>query len=147
MTAKTEKSTTKAETPAIKPFSLSDFFALAAIEKGKKLPLTLPDGTPTEHYLIVVSSDAPAARRRLLELSREGRDRDEAKLSLDEIYEITSAGTLKYRSALVIGWSFDVPFSTEAVTELLAQNPGLSQEVEALASNRSRFFAPDSTAS
>ena len=29
---------------AIKPFALSDFFTLGALEKGKKLPLTLPDG-------------------------------------------------------------------------------------------------------
>ena len=42
--------TTKAEKAAatIKPFALSDFFTLGALEKGKKLPLTLPDGTEGE---------------------------------------------------------------------------------------------------
>ncbi|MCQ9423483.1 phage tail assembly chaperone [Pseudomonas sp. LJDD11] len=140
--------TTKAKAEAqVKNFELSDFFTMPAIQKGKKLPLTLPDGTETPHYLVVTSSDAAIARRTLLELSREGRDRDESKLSTDEVFEITQAGTIKYRSALVIGWSFDVPFSVEAVSELLAQNPGLAQEVESLAGNRSRFFAADSTTS
>lgn len=89
----------------------------------------------------------PAARRKLLELGREGRDRDESKLTTDEIYDISSANTIKYRSTLVIGWSFDAPFSTDAVAELLTQNPGLAQEVEALASDRGRFFAPELKAS
>lgn len=141
MTAKT-----KAEAQT-KTFELSDFFTLATIEKGRKLPLTLPDGTKTDHYLLVIGSDAPAARRKLLELGREGRDRDESKLTMDEIYDISSAGTIKYRSALVIGWSFDAPFSADAVAELLTQNPGLAQEVEALASDRGRFFAPELKAS
>ena len=135
------------EVAEIKTFALADFFTLPALEAGKKLPLTLPDGTETEHYLIVIGADAPAARRRLLELGREGRDRDESKMSDDEVYDINTANTIKYRSSLVIGWSFDAPFSTEAAAELLAQNPGLSQEIELLASNRSRFFAQDSKAS
>ncbi|MCO8160717.1 phage tail assembly chaperone [Pseudomonas sp. 21LCFQ010] len=139
--------TNKTKNAPVKAFALSDFYTLAAIEKGKKLPLTLPDGSETDQFLIVTSADSAAARRVLLELSREGRDRDESKLSSDEIYDITQAGTIKYRSALVIGWSFEAPFSAQAVSELLTQNPGLAQEVEALAGNRSRFFAPDSTAS
>jgi hypothetical protein len=135
------------EAAEIKTFALADFFTLPALEAGKKLPLTLPDGTETEHYLIVIGSDAPAARRRLLELSREDRSRDKSKMSDDELYDIETANTIKYRSSLVTGWSFDTPFSKEAVSELLAQNPGLSQEIELLASNRSRFFAQDSKAS
>lgn len=130
-----------------KTFALSDFFTLPALEAGKKLPLTLPDGTETSHYLIVIGADAPAARRRLLELAREGRDRDESKMSDDEVYSVNTANTIKYRSSLVTGWSFDAPFSTEAVAELIEQNPGLSQEIESFASNRARFFAQDSKAS
>lgn len=128
-------------------FALSDFFTLNALEAGKKLPLTLPDGTPTPHYLIVIGQDAPAAKRELLNLARQNRDTDESKLSSDEIYDIQHTGTIKYRSALVTGWSFDAPFSREAVTELLTQNPGLSQEVESFSNNRTRFFAQDSKAS
>lgn len=137
----------KADSAEIKTFELADFYTLPAIQKGKKLPLTLPDGTETPHFLVVTSSDSAIARRTLLELSREGRDRDESKLSADEVFEITQAGTIKYRSTLVIGWSFDAPFSVEAVSELLIQNPGLAQDVESLAGNRSRFFAADSKAS
>lgn len=141
--------TTKAEKAAtpVKPFALSDFFTLTALEAGKKLPLTLPDGTETEHYLIVIGADAPAARRRLLEIAREGRDRDDAKMSADEVYDINSTNTIKYRSSLVTGWSFDAPFSQAAVAELIEQNPGLSQDIEHFASNRSRFFAPELKAS
>jgi hypothetical protein len=132
---------------APKPFALSDFFTLPALEAGKKLPLTLPDGTPTPHYLIVIGGDAPAARKALLEVTRKNRDRDESKLTTDEVYAIQSTGTVEYRSALVTGWSFDTPFSREAVAELLTQNPAIAQEVESFSSNRTRFFAQDSKSS
>jgi hypothetical protein len=141
MAAKPEK------TVAPKTFALADFFTLSALEAGKKLPLTLPDGTETEHYLIVIGADAPAARRRLLEITREGRDRDETKMSTDAIYDINMTNTIKYRSSLVTGWSFDAPFSREAVAELIEQNPGLSQDIEQFSSNRARFFAPELKAS
>ena len=137
----------KSDKAAIKPFALSDFFTLGALEAGKKFPLTLPDGTETEHYLMVIGADAPAARRRLLEITRERRDRDDTKLSADALYDIEAANTIKYRSSLVIGWSFDAPFSTEAVAELIQQNPGLSTDIELFASNRARFFAPELKAS
>ncbi|WP_341519825.1 phage tail assembly chaperone [Pseudomonas sp. G.S.17] len=141
MAAKPEKAVTP------KTFALADFFTLSALEAGKKLPLTLPDGTATDHYLIVIGQDAPVARRALLSLAREGRDKDESKLSSDEIYDIQNTGTIKYRSALVTGWSFDAPFSRDAVAELLTQNPGLAQEVESFSNSRARFFAPELKAS
>lgn len=144
--------TTKAEKAAIeavaeKPFSMADFYTLGALEKGKKLPLTLPDGTETEHYLMVMGSDAPAARKALLEASRMLRGEAKEKMSVDAEAELTQRANLHYLSVLAFDWSFPVPYTKEAVTELLLNNPGLSLEVEKLASDRTRFFAKDSPAS
>ena len=141
--------TTKAEKAAapIKPFALSDFFTLGALEKGKKLPLTLPDGTETEHYLMVMGSDAPAARKAMLEAMRMMRDEAKEKMPVDAEEDLQQRVNLHYRSVLAFDWSFPVPYTKEAVTELLINNPGLALEVEKLASDRTRFFAKDSPAS
>ena len=141
--------TTKAEKAAapIKPFALSDFFTLGALEKGKKLPLTLPDGTETEHYLMVLGADAPAARKALLEATRILRDEGKEGMSVEEEAAISQRANLLYRSALAFDWSLPVPYSKEAIAELLLNNPGLSNDVERLASDRARFFAPELKAS
>lgn len=142
MSAKSEKATT-----AIKPFALSDFFTLGALEKGKKLPLTLPDGTETEYHLMVLGADAPAARKALLEASRILRDEGKEGLSVEAEAEIAQRANLHYRSALAFDWSLPVPYSKEAIAELLLNNPGLANDVERLASDRTRFFAKDLPAS
>jgi len=145
MSTKAEKAATEAV--AEKPFSMADFYTLGALEKGKKLPLTLPDGTETEHYLMVMGSDAPAARKALLEASRMLRGEAKEKMSVDAEAELAQRANLHYLSVLAFDWSFPVPYTKEAVTELLLNNPGLSLEVEKLASDRTRFFAKDSPAS
>ncbi|MGO3578769.1 MAG: hypothetical protein ACTIOI_02790 [Pseudomonas helleri] len=142
MSAKSEKATT-----AIKPFALSDFFTLGALEKGKKLPLTLPDGTETEYHLMVLGADAPAARKALLEATRILRDEGKEGMSVEEEAAISQRANLHYRTALAFGWDFPVEYTKEAITELLLNNPGLSVEVEKLASDRGRFFAPELKAS
>lgn len=144
--------TTKAEKAAIeavaeKPFSMADFYTLGALEKGKKLPLTLPDGTETEYHLMVLGADAPAARKALLEASRILRDEGKEGLSVEAETEIAQRANLHYRSALAFDWSLPVPYSKEAIAELLLNNPGLANDVERLASDRTRFFAKDSPAS
>lgn len=140
---------TKAEkaTAPVKPFALSDFFTLSALEKGKKLPLTLPDGTETEYHLMVLGADAPAARKALLEASRILRDEGKEGLSVEAETEIAQRANLHYRSALAFDWSLPVPYSKEAIAELLLNNPGLANDVERLASDRTRFFAKDLPAS
>ncbi|UHC82259.1 hypothetical protein LS633_28395 [Pseudomonas sp. NIBR-H-19] len=96
---------------------------------------------------MVMGSDAPAARKALLEASRMMRDEAKEKMSVDAEAELAQRANLHYRSVLAFDWSFPVPYTKEAVTELLLNNPGLSLEVEKLASDRNRFFAKDSPAS
>lgn len=141
MTTKTKPAET------IKPFALSDFFTLGALEKGKKLPLTLPDGTETEYHLMVLGADAPAARKALLEATRILRDEGKEGMSAEEEIAITQRANLHYRTVLAFDWSLPVPYSKEAITELLLNNPALANDVERLASDRARFFAPELKAS
>ncbi|VVP89935.1 hypothetical protein PS918_03134 [Pseudomonas fluorescens] len=141
MTTKTKAAET------VKPFALSDFFTLGALEKGKNLPLTLPDGTATEYHLVVLGADAPAARKALLEATRILRDKGKEGMTAEEEDAIAQRANLHYRTALAFDWSLPVPYSKEAVTELLLNNPGLANDVERLASDRARFFAPELTAS
>jgi len=125
----------------IKPFALSDFFTLDALVKGKELPVPKPDGSASGFNLLVMGSDAPAARKALLEATRILRDGAKDDITAEEEAELSHRANLHYRSALAFGWDFPVPYSPEAITELLLNNPGLAVEVEKLASDRARFFA------
>lgn len=137
----------KSDKAAIKPFALSDFFTLGALIKGKQLPVPLPDGTASGFHLMVLGADAPAARKALLEATRILRDEAKEGMTVDQEAEITQRANLHYRTALAFGWDFPVEYTKEAITELLLNNPGLSVEVEKLASDRARFFAPELKAS
>lgn len=122
------------------PFNLSDFFTVPAAQAGKPLPLKKPDGTETEYHLMVLGGDAPEARQALLAASRIFRDERKDEMPEEEKLAITERASLQFRAAIVTGWNLPIPFSKEAVTELLENNPGLAQEIEQFSGDRSRFF-------
>lgn len=124
------------------PFNIADFFTVPAATQGRALPLKKPDGTATEYTLTVIGGDAPAAKQALLEATRIIRDeRDDEKMTDDEKVAVTERATLQFRAALVIGWNLPIEHNRESVTELLANNPGLAQEIEMFSGDRTRFFA------
>jgi hypothetical protein len=122
----------------------SDFFTRAKANEGERMPLTLPDGTATNEWLLIRGVDSDQFRlalddfrRGLLTFASVKDDKEKA--------EKTEAARLRLNAALIIGWSFDAEFSEAALMEFLRESPYITAEVDRFASDRRRFFGKRST--
>lgn len=124
----------------------SDFFTRAKANEGERMPLSLPDGTPTDEWLQIRGVDSDQFRVALDDFRREmlalASLKDEAERA-----EKTEAARLKLNSALVIGWSLEAEFTEAALLEFLREAPYVAAEVDRFASDRRRFFGKRSTGS
>ncbi len=124
----------------------SDFFTRAKASEGERMPLSLPDGTATDEWLLIRGVDADEFRHALDAFRRDlltyAAIKDEAEKA-----EKTEQARLRLNAALVIGWSFDVEFSEAALLEFLRESPYIAAEVDRFASDRRRFFGKRSTGS
>lgn len=124
----------------------SDFFTRQRANEGEKLAIIHPNGTESEHYLIVRSVDSDHYRKARDEAMREalkistmpsGDDRDEAmqKVTIDTL------------ASLIVGWSFEVECNEESIREFLIESPGNADRVDKFAADRARFFTKPVTTS
>ena len=124
----------------------SDFFTRAKANEGERMPLSLPDGTPTDEWLQIRGLDSDEFRRAMDEFRREllalAAVKDEAERA-----EKTEVARLRLNAALVSGWSFEAEFSEASVLEFLRESPYIAAEVDRFASDRRRFFGKRSTGS
>ena len=118
-------------------FSLSDFHSRSKANAGKKLFLTLPDGTVTEEWFLVVNCDSDVMAKAHAQ-SRE----DAVKNRMEPVPDpdFVSKSELKRNSAAVIDWSFPEPFSTEAVSAFLKEAPQIGEQIDRLIYDRQAFF-------
>jgi hypothetical protein len=124
----------------------SDFFTRDRANKGEKLPLSLPDGSPTDEYLNVRGVDSDQFREAVNEYRREligyAAIKDESERARK-----SEQARIKLMCALVIGWSFEAELTQEALAELFSEAPHIADEADKFASDRRRFFRKRSTSS
>lgn len=124
----------------------SDFFTRAKANEGERMSLSLPDGTPTDEWLLIRGVDSDEFRHALDAFRRDlltyASIQDEAEKT-----EKTEQARLHLNAALVIGWSFEAEFSETALLEFLRESPYIAAEVDRFASDRRRFFGKRSTGS
>lgn len=125
---------------------MEQFFTRKKANEGIKVPLFLPDGSPSEHFIMVRSiySDAfrNAERKALRDLpdvalldDEEEKQKGFKDLELDTIV------------ALVCGWSFEQELTDESVRTLLVEAPQIADSVNQIAKKKSLFFKSESKAS
>lgn len=120
--------------------SMEQFFTRDKANEGVKVPLSLPDGTPTEHYLVLRSqwSDAfQQARqdsyRADLEALKDGKEIDATERHI------------AICASLIAGWSFEQELTEANVKKLLREAPQLREMVDRFSSQDARFFGKPST--
>lgn len=122
----------------------SDFFTRAKANEGERMPLALPDGTPTDEWLLIRGVDSDPFRVAMDDYRREmlviASLKDETAKA-----QRTEQARIKLNAALVIGWSFEAPFTEQVLHELLRESPFIASEVDRFASDRRRFFGKRST--
>jgi len=124
----------------------SDFFTRAKANEGERMPLSLPDGTPTDDWLQIRGVDSDEFRHAMDEFRRELLVLASVKDPIER-KEKTDAARLRLNAALVIGWSLDAEFTESALLEFLRESPYITEEVDRFASDRRRFFGKRSTGS
>lgn len=125
---------------------MEQFFTRQKSNEGVVLPLSLPDGSPTEHWIRIRGVDSDEyrkadarARRKAMEIAQE---KDEAKR--DDMIEETKIDVL---AALFVDWSFDKPCTAEHVREFLREAPQIAEVVDKSAYRRALFFGKGSGSS
>lgn len=118
---------------------LSDFYFEDKAQIGNRMPIPLPDGTDSGEWLNVVSADADAAVKagrafafkykaaveslKSLEASaKKSKDFTEYNIALGEACEVLNR---QLSAEIVNDWSFDEPFTKEALVKLLDQYKAL----------------------
>ncbi|HZX51482.1 MAG TPA: phage tail assembly chaperone [Pseudomonas sp.] len=116
-----------------------DFYTKPNADKGVKMPLLTADGTDSGHWLMVRGTESDAFRKARFEGSRVIRDLPE-KMGEWERAKAMDGVILDNLVSLVAGWSFDEPFTDEAVREFLSSAPQVANAVDTAAADRARFF-------
>lgn len=137
-----------------KAAGMADFFTRQKATEGIKLPLALPDGSETDHWLRIRGIDSDEfrrtdakARREAMELAElaEAASKDEAKLA--ELEKQIQDLQRKVVASLVIEWSFPEPCTEANVVKFLREAPQIQTEIDRLSARRKLFFGAGSASS
>lgn len=119
---------------------MEQFFTRGRANAGVKVPLYLPSGEESEHFLMVHGVDSDEFRAADMMSRRENLKIAEIKdLAKRDIAIADLTRTL--RAKLVISWSFDMPCTFENVYNFLKEAPQIADGIDRVASNRKAFFA------
>ena len=105
---------------------------------GRRVALTLPDGSPTDHWLQIRSQWSDAFRQAREEAMQQvARMAQTGKSELDAALE---QSLLAVRAALVSDWSFDEPCVPDNVRALLREAPQIAELIDRAGADDQAFF-------
>lgn len=138
----TPGSTEKAPLPAAN-FGMEAFFTRGPANNGVRLPLYLPTGEKTEHWLHILGIDSDSFRQVNLETMR---DMARIVAITDQAERAREMDLSKVRlvACLIHSWSFDLPCSEENRIKLLQEAPHLRDMIDKSAGKRALFFGTKS---
>lgn len=121
--------------------TIKDFYTRENANEGIKVPLFLPSGEESEHYLVVAGHDSDRFREKETEIIRrfakkiasEGED-----FKSDDAYDQNDQ--LELLASLILDWSFDEELTEESAIEMLREAPQIAQQVNALSTKRELFI-------
>ena len=127
-------------------YSIEDYKTAQRAQNAVQMFLTLPDGTKTTDYLLVVGTESSEFRS--AKYAQEQRAFEISKMeSMEQRMDAVEDARINVLASCVKGWSFDVPFTPEAAKDLLKGAPYLTDAVDVFISRRAHFFAKPSTTS
>lgn len=125
---------------------MSDFFTREKANSGIKLPLTLPTGEKTEHYLQIRGVDSDEFRAAEAAHIRQAVDFAQIEDVMERARKIDEAKT-ELIASLVVSWSFPMECNLENVVQFFNDAPQIMESVNKIAGKRKLFFALESAAS
>lgn len=122
----------------VEPITMEHFFTREGANAGAKMQLYLPDGTISEHFVVVLGTDSDLFRKAEME----------AKRAAANIAQIENAETrdsmiaeeqLNLIASLVTGWSFPQECTKKNVLRFLKEAPQIAENINTYAAQRSNF--------
>jgi len=126
--------------------SMDAFFTRGRANEGVQLPLYLPDGTKSEHWVRVMGVDSDAFREAEANVKRD-MFRIASIEDPKERAEAITSGKRKLVAVLVCAWSFPQPCTLENVEAFLLEAPQIMDAIDVAASKRALFFVKGSSGS
>lgn len=122
------------------------FFTRSKANEGLQLPLYLPDGNKSEHWVRILGVDSDAFRNAEAESRR-----DAFRIAqIEDVAERSTAIADSKRrlvASLVAAWSFDRPCNVDEVTAFFKEAPQIMDAIDLAASKRALFFGAGSSSS
>lgn len=126
--------------------SMESFYTRERAGEGIQVPLYLPTGQKTEHWLRIRGVDSDHFRTAEADSRRQAIDIASISDKVEQAKAIAEA-KLDLVCELVVSWSFDKECSKDNVKEFLKQAPQIADMVDQVASRRALFFAQRSSSS
>ena len=130
---------------------MKQFYTRAKANAGKKMNLTMPDGSASEHWVRVYGMDSDVFRaaqadqnRKTLELSDQ---KDSGEISEDEAEKQFEKSRILLLASAIIEWSFDSTCEEDAKIEFLTEAPQIANAINMFIGSRKAFFGKGSKAS
>lgn len=120
----------------------SDFFTREKANEGVKVSIPAPDGSDSEHWLMVHSSDCDAFQNGRHSVIRSGIE--VAKMPPEKREDELRMRQCRLAALLISDWSLEDEFSNESVADLMYNAPYIQGIVESAADNRRLFFGKES---
>ncbi len=124
--------------------SMQAFFTRERANEGITIPLYLPDGSRSQHHLLIRGVDSDAFRDVEAESKRNAmrlltiEDPEERKIAIrDE--------KLTILASLVIDWSFEEDCTPQNIKHFLREAPQIADAIDQLAAKRSLFLGEKSS--
>lgn len=130
--------------------TMDQFFTRANAEKGLRVPLLLPDGTPTKEYVVIRGVDSDIFRTKetqtmrstaeaLASLEADAKEKKK-EVDPDTRTKVLDEIELELIAILVKDWSFPVECTFENVMDFLREAPQIRAAINAKAGARKDFF-------
>lgn len=123
---------------------MEEFFTRKVANEGRKMMLELPDGTPTEQYLLVLGIDSDTFRQASVVAERRTLEAQIIK-DADQRAVEESAVAREFVASLVTGWSFEQECTLDNVVKFFKEAPQIQTKVDRFAANRRAFFGSKPT--
>lgn len=126
--------------------SMDAFFTRGKANEGVQLPLYLPDGSKSEHWVRILGVDSDIFRAAEAEARRDAF-RIAAIEGATERAEAISSSKRSLIASLVVAWSFPGECTRENVDAFFKEAPQIMDAIDIAASKRALFFAGRSSSS
>ncbi|MDC1268156.1 hypothetical protein N8Z76_00325 [Gammaproteobacteria bacterium] len=127
-----------------KPTEQSAFFTADLSNEGVKIPMMLPDGTKSEHWMRVRGTDSEHFKIGSTKINQRFlKDAGKAKTDIEKFRQRENKN-LAFVSLLISEWSFPEKCNEVEKVKFLRKAPAIVEAIDLFGSDRSNFFAKPS---